>query len=67
MTITADDIKAFRAEYLFTQSELAEAVDTTRGYLAAIERGRREPYLDLQDRLVDFFGFVSQCEAEGRL
>ncbi len=67
MTITADEIKAFRAEYHFTQAELGDAVDTTRGYLAAIEQGRREPYLDLQSRMADFFDFVRRCETEGRL
>jgi transcriptional regulator with XRE-family HTH domain len=48
---TGRKISMFRRYRNLTQTELAKAVGISRGYLAAIEKGRKEPSIRVLSRI----------------
>ncbi len=65
--LSISDITAFRAKYGFSQHELADATGLNRGYISAVEQGRREVTDHLAKPVASFMQFVQDCEKDGRL
>jgi transcriptional regulator with XRE-family HTH domain len=65
--VDASDITAFRRKYGLTQQELGDATGLNRGYISAVEQGRREVTCHLREPVASFMKFVEDCERNGRL
>ena len=54
-TIIYNCIAELRSELDWTQQELADAIDVTRGTIIALEKGSYNPSLELAFRLANIF------------
>jgi len=54
-TIIYNSIAELRTELAWTQQELADAIDVTRGTIIALEKGCYNPSLELAFRLAKIF------------
>ena len=51
-----DKIKALRDQKGITQEDLAEKIEVDRSYMGFVERGERNPTLDVLGRIAKAFG-----------
>lgn len=54
----AENIKKLREARHLTQSELAAELGVVQQFIAAIERGRKNPSLQMAIDIADFFGIT---------
>ncbi|MDR1019112.1 MAG: helix-turn-helix domain-containing protein [Synergistaceae bacterium] len=58
-------IKRYRTSHSFTQQQLADSIGTSRGYLAEIERGVKEPSFNFLRKLLETTGLSSEWVLRG--
>lgn len=54
-SLISKNVRRYRKEKKYTQKQLADAIFVTQQYISEIERGNREPKLDILASLAEVF------------